>query len=308
MWDQKINKIIACIAVASLVLLFVALPVRASDWLNYQTPAQWQTTSEQAPMQMHKMSGRYGTLQSAKDFMHAEIKNEQGEPLGTVREILLDNNQNVVCYVVIESANGILHPVPWSAFTVSPHRITLNIDRAKFTLSPSIRIEDLGKLYAPDYRESINDYFSQVIYNAQEKNTSAVSEEMMETPGTAETLDLYRCSGAIGLDVRTLGGKNIATLKNLVFDTREGNLAYGLVAFGGFLGIGEKTAAVPWASLAVQPDTAIVKLDATRDELNESVLPGDNLRKLTEQQFARQIHENFGVQPYWEVLGFVAPK
>jgi hypothetical protein len=201
-----------------------------------------------------------------------------------------------------------LHPVPWSAFLVTPEKITLNIDRSKLMLSPVITITELGRLYAPDYRDTVNNYFSEEIYDTQERNTGAVSEEMMESPGTAEKLDLYKCSGAIGLSVRNSAGEDIACLKNFVFDTRQGNIAYGLVAFGGFLGIGEKTAAVPWASLNVQTDTAIVKLDASRDTLEACVIPGNNLEKLSEQQFARQIHENFGAQPYWEVLGFVPPE
>ena len=56
------------------------------------------------------------------------------------------------------------------------------------------------------------------------------------------------------------------------------------------------------------PDKITAMLDANRQTLESAVIDPANIEKLTQPRFARQIHQNFGVRPSWEVLGYVGPE
>jgi hypothetical protein len=111
-----------------------------------------------------------------------------------------------------------------------------------------------------------------------------------------------------GLDIQDLKGEKLGDLRNVVIDTRRGDIAYGLVGFGGLLRVGENVAAVPWASLMIQPDRTAARVDATRQTFESTAISAANLDKLAQPQFAREIHQNFKTEPYWEVLGYVGPE
>jgi sporulation protein YlmC with PRC-barrel domain len=301
MFQLNANKTALCIAAISAVLLFCASPAWASDWLTYGTSTQWQPTS--VPMTsvpsrqevMYKIAGRIDYLQSAKELINVDIRNNMGETLGSVKELILDDTRDVVRYVVLES-NGTLHPVPWAALTITPDSIVLNVDKSKFADSPQISTNYLEKLNNADFRKDIRTFYSGQIAPAAKPTSSTMEPPVIRI-----------CSNVIGLKVQNIQGENLADVKNLIIDTHQGEIAYGLVGFGGFFGIGERTAAVPWTSLEIQPSANVAYLDADRATLETAVVDERNLAKLTERQFAQNVHENFGAKPYWEVLGFVPP-
>lgn len=54
----------------------------------------------------------------------------------------------------------------------------------------------------------------------------------------------------IGKLVKTLDGKNIGTIKDLVINWRsDGYIEYAVLSFGGFFGLGDECLAVPWKAL-----------------------------------------------------------
>jgi sporulation protein YlmC with PRC-barrel domain len=59
---------------------------------------------------------------------------------------------------------------------------------------------------------------------------------------------MHRLSQIIGSDVRNREGQKIGDLKDLIIDN-QGNVQLAVVSTGGFLGIGDRLHAVPWAAL-----------------------------------------------------------
>lgn len=55
----------------------------------------------------------------------------------------------------------------------------------------------------------------------------------------------------LGSDVKNPQGQDVGDLKHLMLDPHTGRVLYGVVAIGGFLGMGEKTVVVPWNALEV---------------------------------------------------------
>jgi hypothetical protein len=83
-------------------------------------------------------------------------------------------------------------------------------------------------------------------------------------------------------------------------------VAYVVLAFGGFLGLGEKYFAVPWAALrpeaGQQPgDTERYVLNVDKERLKNA--PGfdkNNWPNMADRSWAQQIHAFYGVSPYRE--------
>src|SRR5262249_13031835 len=77
-----------------------------------------------------------------------------------------------------------------------------------------------------------------------------------------------RCTKMIGMNVKNAKGEKIGDVDDLVIDKGEGVVAYGILSFGGFLGIGEKLFAIPYGNLKRSGDDVIV--DLTRDQLENA--------------------------------------
>lgn len=116
-----------------------------------------------------------------------------------------------------------------------------------------------------------------------------------------------RVSHLTGTSVRNPAGEDIANVEDFVIDTREGRLAYTVVSFGGFWGIGESYAVVPHAAVDFQPERNLARLDATRETLEAVEFDRREFPDLTDRQYAQRIHETFGEEPYWIVYGYVDP-
>jgi sporulation protein YlmC with PRC-barrel domain len=91
----------------------------------------------------------------------------------------------------------------------------------------------------------------------QSKSASQSSQSPPTTPGpkpdalTAVQGVLLSTETLLGSDVKNPQGQDVGNLKQLMLDPHTGRVMYGVVAIGGFLGMGEKTVVVPWNALEV---------------------------------------------------------
>lgn len=80
-----------------------------------------------------------------------------------------------------------------------------------------------------------------------------------------------KASSLIGMKVRGLNGEdNIGSINDLVIGN-DGNIEYVAVAFGGFLGVGDKLFAVPFEAIdwVKTDDDAFARIDVTEKTLNQ---------------------------------------
>ena len=87
----------------------------------------------------------------------------------------------------------------------------------------------------------------------------------------------------------------------LMIDLPSGRIAYAVLSFGGFLGMGEKLFAVPWNALTVDEDQKQIVLNADKEQLKNA--PGfdkDDWPDMVNIRWGTQIHTYYGTQPYWE--------
>jgi len=105
----------------------------------------------------------------------------------------------------------------------------------------------------------------------------------------------------IGDSVKNLDGEKLGTIRELMIDTESGAIAYAVLDFGDFLGMGSKLFAVPWSSFQVCIEEACLKLDVDREILEDA--EGFDQHKwpdMADRTWGTRIHNHYKVVPYWK--------
>ena len=122
-----------------------------------------------------------------------------------------------------------------------------------------------------------------------EDNTSGPGPYVM----TANTLE--------GNPVENPQGEDLGEIEDIMLDVPRGKIAYAVLSFGGFLGVGNKLFAIPWNALTLNADRKCFVLDVDKERLKKA--PGfdkDNWPSMASPTWASDIHSYYGVRPYWE--------
>jgi hypothetical protein len=109
-----------------------------------------------------------------------------------------------------------------------------------------------------------------------------------------------KASSVIGTSVVDLKDESLGDIKEIVIDPSSGRVAYAVVAFGGFLGMGEKLFAIPFSSFKYNVNTNKYVLDVPRDRLKAA--PGfdsDHWPSMTEEKWNRDVHAYYERAPFW---------
>src|SRR5881397_1907722 len=83
-----------------------------------------------------------------------------------------------------------------------------------------------------------------------------------------ETKSLISAGKVKGTSVYNSNGDHLGTIHDIMIDKRRGTVAYAVMSFGGFLGIGEKYHPLPWKVLTYDTRQGgyVVDLDRSRLE------------------------------------------
>jgi len=109
--------------------------------------------------------------------------------------------------------------------------------------------------------------------------------------------NLKKASELIGTKVENPNGDNLGQIEDVVLDTNNGRVAYAVLSFGGFLGIGDKLFAIPWQALRENPEKKICLLAVDKETLKSA--PGfdkKNWPNMADAQWQSQI-ETFYKEP-----------
>lgn len=63
-----------------------------------------------------------------------------------------------------------------------------------------------------------------------------------------------RASQLIGMNIQNTKGEGVGEVKDIVLDANTGRVRYAAVTYGGFLGVGNKLFAVPFAAFKIRQD------------------------------------------------------
>jgi sporulation protein YlmC with PRC-barrel domain len=109
--------------------------------------------------------------------------------------------------------------------------------------------------------------------------------------------DLMGANTLIGNDVYNHENEDIGDIKEIMLDVRTGKVRYAVLAFGGFLGMGEKLFAVPWPALTLDTTNKRFVLKVDKEKLASA--PGfdkDKWPDMADRTWSEEIHAYYGVE------------
>jgi hypothetical protein len=126
-----------------------------------------------------------------------------------------------------------------------------------------------------------------------------------QMPGiTGEVTDaqagtVHSTSNLIGLPVQDRQGQQIGLLQDVMIDLNQNKIGYGIVEVEGSPHL------VPWAAFTSDHQGAFLILNADRQTVVAA--PVSTSPESIDANLGRQVHEHFGVSPYWEEQEFTEP-
>jgi sporulation protein YlmC with PRC-barrel domain len=112
---------------------------------------------------------------------------------------------------------------------------------------------------------------------------------------------IMSASTLTGDDVVNASGEDLGEIDHIMIDVPTGRIAYAVLSFGGFLGMGDKLFAIPWSALTLDADNKQFVLNINKEKLKNA--PGfdkDHWPEMAQQDWANEIHKFYGAEPYWQ--------
>lgn len=107
----------------------------------------------------------------------------------------------------------------------------------------------------------------------------------------------------IGNDVCNPAGDDLGDVKEILLNMHTGRIAYAVLSFGGFLGMGDKLFAVPWEALTLDTSNKRFTLNVSKEKLENA--PGfdkDQWPDMADSRWAMGLHTYYGTTPYSDGL------
>ncbi len=101
--------------------------------------------------------------------------------------------------------------------------------------------------------------------------------------------------------VRNSAGEDLGKVEEIMLDVPTGRVAYAVLSFGGFLGMGNKLFAIPWQALTLNERDHEFILNVDKKQLESA--PGfdkDNWPDMADPNFGKQVYGYYGYKPYWD--------
>jgi sporulation protein YlmC with PRC-barrel domain len=116
-----------------------------------------------------------------------------------------------------------------------------------------------------------------------------------------ETTDLISSEKVEGTAVMNKQGEKIGSIESVMIEKRSGKVAYAVMSFGGFLGIGHEHHPVPWNALVYDTRLSGYVIDADRARLEAAPkYSGTQTPNWSDRDWGQRIHQHYGTRPYWE--------
>jgi sporulation protein YlmC with PRC-barrel domain len=128
-----------------------------------------------------------------------------------------------------------------------------------------------------------------------------MAENIRKTDPDKRFRQVMSASSLAGDRVKNRAGEDLGKIDEIMIDIPRGRVAYGVLSFGGMLGIGNKLFAVPWGALMLDEDNKQFILDIDKSRLESA--PGfdkDNWPDMADPTWGSQIYNYYRVEPYWD--------
>jgi sporulation protein YlmC with PRC-barrel domain len=236
--------------------------------------------------------------QKGSDILGKNVENKQNENLGEVDDLIIDLDSGRIIYYFVNCEMGKECIVPASA-------MFLPSDAKKFSLNTTkdqIKAYAVEKKRLPEFGDRT--YATQVYthynvkpyWDASGTKTTTTEHVWYRFPARWQ-----KASELIGMDVRNQQNENLGKIEDLAIDPDSNRVLYGVLSFGGFLGVGDKFFTVPWSSLrSTTADQKTLLLSVDKDRLKTATgFDKKNWPNMAERTYSVEVHKFYGQEPYW---------
>ena len=115
-----------------------------------------------------------------------------------------------------------------------------------------------------------------------------------------ETFSLIGSDKVEGTAVYRSNGDRVGKIERVMIDKLTGKVAYAVMSFGGFMGIGEDYYPLPWSLLTYNP-----RLEGYEVNVSEQQLKGapkyskHESWDWSDRARSQQVYDYYGVAPFW---------
>ena len=120
-----------------------------------------------------------------------------------------------------------------------------------------------------------------------------------QDPYVKETSSLIASDKVEGTRVFGSDGKRIGSVERVILEKRSGKVAYAVLSFGGFLGIGDDHYPLPWEKLSYDQSLDGYRIDLTKAQIEGAPRFQDDDDSLWYNDNGRKVYDYYGVPPYW---------
>jgi hypothetical protein len=110
-----------------------------------------------------------------------------------------------------------------------------------------------------------------------------------------ETDRLIASDKVEGTAVYNRAGERLGSVHNVMIDKYSGQVAYAVMSFGGFLGIGERYHPLPWRALTYDTGLGGYVVDVTREQLEKAPSFGRDEAPWGDPAYGRGVSGYYGV-------------
>ncbi|MCW3474885.1 PRC-barrel domain-containing protein [Limobrevibacterium gyesilva] len=93
-------------------------------------------------------------------------------------------------------------------------------------------------------------------------------------------------------------GNHLGFVQNVMIDKYSGQVAYAVMSFGGFLGLGAQYHPLPWKKLTYDRSIGGYVVDLTREKLEGAPHYAADEQPWTDPRYGRSVHDYYDV-PYY---------
>lgn len=129
-------------------------------------------------------------------------------------------------------------------------------------------------------------------------NTTMATRRTGPIPRQGPGPRLLGASTVTGNDVFNDEDEDLGEIREIMLDMSTGRVGYAVLSFGGFLGMGEKLFAVPWAALELDITSRCFVLRVSKARLESA--PGFDKQHwpdMADAEWEKGIHQFYGTQP-----------
>ena len=92
-------------------------------------------------------------------------------------------------------------------------------------------------------------------------------------------------------------GEKVGKIDHLMINKKSGLVAYAVMSFGGFMGLGHNHYPLPWSALSYDTDLAGYRTSVNEQQLRDAPEFTDDA--WDDRNWETRIHDHYGVPYYW---------